>query len=352
MMLAEMKRGNNVVAFNKDLMFDEIEVFFGELELQSSNTRQSYESRLRKFFSEISVVQKKLEYLTLDDITKIKRKDIMSYRQELFQNENYKNSTLNHFFSVVKSLYNHLLVNEYEVNPSIFTFKKLKENDSEEHGNFVSVAEAENMAQLAYETERVKVKRDIKRLLILVAIRTSLRIDELLNLKWSNINPSNGVYKVNTIGKGGKKVDGAITEALYSDLLSIKKDGQDVVFKISEDSVRDMMKRLCKKAGIPEERNIVFHSFRSVAADWEMETSGNIQRASAQLNHSSTDTTYKHYLKKNKDYSQLAGVRMEENIDLSVMDDMSHEDFKEFIEQGSYSLQYELVNFMKNKQKV
>jgi len=118
MMLAEMKRGNNVVAFNKDLMFDEIEVFFGELELQSSNTRQSYESRLRKFFSEISVVQKKLEYLTLDDITKIKRKDIMSYRQELFQNENYKNSTLNHFFSVVKSLYNHLLVNEYEVNPS------------------------------------------------------------------------------------------------------------------------------------------------------------------------------------------------------------------------------------------
>jgi len=348
MMLAEAKRENNVVSFNKDLIFGEIQVFFGELDLQSENTRRSYENRIRKFFMEIDCVQKKLEYLTLEDITKIKRKDILAYRQELFQRENYKNSTLNHFFSVVKSLYNHLLVNEYEVNSSIFTFKKLKENDSEEHGNFENVAEAEGLAELT-STERVK--KDVKRLLILVAIRTSLRIDELLNLKWSNIKPSNGVYKINTIGKGGKKVDGAITETLHNELLSVKDDNQDRIFDISEDAVRDMMKRLCGKAGIGEERNIKFHSFRSVAADWEMETTGNIQRAATQLNHSSTDTTYKHYLTKNKDYSQLAGVRMEENIDLSVIDDMTHEDFKEFIEQGSYSLQYELVKFMKNKQK-
>jgi hypothetical protein len=74
-----------------------------------------------------------------------------------------------------------------------------------------------------------------------------------------------------------------------------------------------------------------------------------VDKAAQQGNHSSIDVMYKNYIDHTRDYTQSAGVRMEEEIDLSFMDDLTIDDFKEFVKQGGYKIQLELQNFAKNK---
>jgi integrase len=245
---------------------------------------------------------------------------------------------------------------EYEINPAIFELKRLDEVVN--HYGILNQTEAELFAETSL-SEREKPY--LKRMLILVAVRTSFRIDELLNLRWSNFEEVDGVFKVSILGKRGKLVSNAISAKLYNELLKLKEinkqtkwDGDsEIVFQISEKAVNKMMDRLREKLNIDPSRNVCFHSFRKVAINWELENSnGDIRKAAQQGNHSSIETTYRNYIDHTRDYSQAAGVRMDETLDLSFLDNLTVEDFREFVLQGNYKLQSDLQNFAKNKGKV
>ncbi|WP_170318665.1 hypothetical protein [Paenibacillus sp. HGF7] len=53
-------------------------------------------------------------------------------------------------------------------------------------------------------------------------------------------------------------------------------------FHITPKTISAMMKKIRKQLGIPEYRNIVFHSLKTVAINWELETTGDIHRAKRQ----------------------------------------------------------------------
>jgi integrase len=338
----------NVVKFSDDIVYDDIQSYFNELDIHKregekhSKTRVSYEGSIRQFFKETR--GKDIEHLTVVDL-KYKKNDITNYRKHLQDKFGYSNSTINQKITAIKCLFEELKSVEYDVNTSIFKIKRLKSIPNS-YGS-LSQTEAERFAQTALETE-VKFPK-MKYLLIMFAIRTSFRLDEILNVTWDDFEFHNGVYKVKTIGKGTKENTNAIHPKLYDQILELKETNSDKnnkVFQISEVSINHMMSRLRKKLNISEERNIVFHSFRGVAIDFELETTGDIKKAAQQGNHSNITTTYNSYINKTKDYTQLPGVKMDEEIDWSFMDQMSLEEFKEFFKQSNqYKLYIDLKKF-------
>jgi integrase len=316
-----------------------------------SNTRVSYEKNIYEFFK--LVLNKEIEYLTDDDLQSIKKRDVIAYRKVLQENGN-SNSTVNQKMASVKSCFK-FLNGEHGINPAIFELKRLDENTK--HYGILNQTEAELFAEAALEERE---KPFLKKMLILTAIRTSFRIDELLNLKWGSFEEVDGVYKVSVIGKRGKLVTNAISAKLYNQLLELKEINKEtvwngdpeLVFQIRELAITKMMDRLRKKLGIDENRNVVFHSFRKVAINWELDATGDVRKAAQQGNHSNIETTYKNYIDHTRDYTQSAGVRMDEELDLVFLDNLSLDDFKEFIQQGDYKLQFEIQKFAKNKGKI
>ncbi|MED3562353.1 site-specific integrase [Bacillus xiapuensis] len=316
--------------------------------MEKSNTRISYQKNLREFFK--ILLNKDIEHLKEDDLN-FKKRDIISYRKHLQQSGN-SNSTVNQKMASIKSCMV-FLNSEHNVNVSAFELKRLDET-TQSYG-IINQTEAELFAETAFQTEREK--QYLKKMLILVAIRTSFRLDELLNLKWNNFEYVDGVYKVSIRGKRNKLVSNAISAKLYNQLLELKEINKqskwngdpEIIFQISTESVNRMMNRLRKKLNIDSERNVVFHSFRKVAINWELETSGRVDKAAQQGNHSSIDVLYKNYIDNTRDYTQAAGVRMEEEIDLGFLDNLTVEDFKEFIKQSGYKVQLDLVNYVKNR---
>lgn len=342
----------NIIKLDQNSLYEDILAFINEQ--RSDNTKSSYLKNIREFVN--ICIGKELKFISIEDLQKVKKRDLINYRQYLKDNFGFTNKTLNHKITTIKMLYQ-FLSTDYDLKVDIFNFKRLPE----EHTSYgeLSQTEAERFAEVAYMTEREKPY--LKKMLILFAIRTSFRLNEILNVRWSDFEEFEHGVKVTTkVGKGNKVNTNAISKTLYDQILKLKEinkqykwDGDpEIVFQISRKSVQEMMDRLRKRMDIPKERNIVFHSFRGVAIDWALETTGDIRLAAQQGNHANINTTYKHYIKQTKDYSKLPGIQMDEGIDLSFLNELSLEDFKEFIKKSDYRIQLAIKNFYEDRVKV
>lgn len=342
-------------------VFEDINAFLDEFDQKSNDKRQnrgnnrteksatriSYERGIREFFK--IVINKDIEHLNEQDL-KLKKRDVINYRKQL-QEKGNSNATVNQKMAGIKSLFQFLNA-EYDVNVAALDLKRLDEQTT--HYGKMTKDEAEMFAETAFETEREK--NYMKKMLILTAIRTSFRLDELLSLTWNSFQKESEIaYKVTAIGKRGKLVTNGISTKLYNQIIPLKEmnketkwnGDQDIVFQISKDSVNDMMDRLRKRLSIDPNRNLVFHSFRNVGINWEYENTLDIKKAAQQANHSNIDTTYKNYIEHNRDYTESAGVRMDEELEIdTLLEKANIEDFKEFIRQGGYKLQLEFQKYM------
>lgn len=331
-----------VVAYlNENKLFDDIMIFLNSY--SSKNTKKMFESHIREFFR--LTRNKEIEFLNEADLN-FRLNDILEYRSYLLRKGNSR-LTINQKINTVKLLFENLKANKYNVDLNIFKSRNIK---FKAQSNQYGVLTKEEVDQFIEEAKKERHLADEKYLLIKFAIRTSFRLKECLSVKWSDITEEDGVYVVRTIGKGGKLISNSFHKNFYEELLKIKKPNTDKIFSLSEKTVQRMMDRIKNKLGIEPERNIVFHSFRNYAANKEFEISKDIKRVSQQLNHSSIETSYKHYMKKTKDYTQTIGVLMDEDIDKDFINQVTLEQFRDFFKQGDYILQLKLKEFIdKNK---
>ncbi len=155
--------------------------------------------------------------------------------------------------------------------------------------------------------------------------RTSFRLSALLVLRWIDfeLDPTTGHYVVSVLDKGSKVVSTGINKSFYEELLELRDENAvdtDYVFKgLSEQSLRHSLKRSKERLGIPPERDLKFHSFKGVGIDYVYEHTGHdILVAREQGNHSSVATTER-YMSKRKDISKVAGVIMDEDIEIDIL---------------------------------
>ncbi|WP_340032512.1 site-specific integrase [Paenibacillus sp. FSL K6-1122] len=316
---------HNVVGLHRGSIDEDIKTFIGKF--QSQHTRKSYERSIRNFF--MWYRNKDIEQLTIEDI-KIRNTDIVKYQTYLKSHEaDYANVTVNNYIEAVQSLYEFFEINEYPVKSKHLKIDILS-NDSE-HAGALYLHEAEQMAELVLEERK---QGQEKSAFLRMAYTTSFRKSTLQNLKWTDIklNISGNYYEVSVVGKGGKKHVVPISTDLYNELLKIRefayyqKYEDDRIFHLTDKTIRLMLESLKQKLGILPERNVVFHSFRNVAAGF-----GTLEEAKKHLNHSNISTTETYYRHINEDLSNSISLRIEDKIDDSVLESLTKEELIELI---------------------
>lgn len=136
--------------------------------------------------------------------------------------------------------------------------------------------------------------------MITLLLNTGLRLSEMTNLKWKNINLMTGQLKV-VNGKGGKDRILYINENMI-DILQSWKERQykelgksDLVFttrtlkELDGKAVRKMIKTYTEKAGI--DKDITTHSLRHTFASDLLRKSKNIRIVQKALGHADISTT-------------------------------------------------------------
>lgn len=214
---------NNVTKLNQNRVYNHISSFIRDKANSSENTALGYETDIRQFFKFFK--GKDIEQIEETDL-KLIHSDILDYRTFL-KELNYKNTTINRKINTVRSLYNFLKGNDYDVNP-FATKVKVLPDDSERIG-FLSPDEAIFLSELALTERQNGIQ---KQALILLAASTSMRKSAILNLKFSDISASLDdenkyiIYSPEILDKG-KKVDKEIHKDLYDIIISFKGDRQD-----------------------------------------------------------------------------------------------------------------------------
>jgi len=337
---------NNVVNLNnkrEDKNLQEIVSAF-ILEQRSENTKSSYKKDLKDFFNYLG---KDFNTISIEDLINFKRADASHFREKLKKHYNYLSIDRKMF--TFKKFYRYLRSNEYNVNPDVFDFEKLATTQQVNSRGFLHWSEVNMMIKHA----RLERKGHIKALLIEFAVKTSFRLNAILNLKWKNFNKINGVYEVTVIDKG-KENKASIKAEMFEvmkEWLGYDGDNEERVFKIDRNTVQTTIKRLVEKLNLDPNgnRNITFHSLKKCGiAEAYILSNGDIKTITEQGNHSSV-TSLNYYTEFENDPSKKVSLQIGEELDLDKLEDMSKEDLLKLIKESDRGTQAKLLNMMKDK---
>lgn len=308
---------------------DHIQRWLDDHGYNSDKTKRDYEADVRIFFKLIK--KKEIEYLTLDDV-QLEYEDFADFRKILHTSlddkgeKQYSNKTINRKVSAVKGLVKHLAAmkidGEYIIKDVAYLplIKSLPES-SKSHG-ILEHSEVLYLAELCLE-ERFKPHN--KRLAILFTYDTCARKSDVLKLKWSDFEVKDDVVIVSGIGKGNKEFRKSISKEFYEEILTLKEDGVESVFQLTEKNIDNLMDRLREKANIDPSRSIVYHSIRKSGSVWVYRISGNdIMKAKEVLNHSNVNTTQL-YLKASEYSAAIGGISSANGINHNLYKEVDHE---------------------------
>jgi len=131
------------------------------------------------------------------------------------------------------------------------------------------------------------------KLIIKLLYSTGIRVSELVNLKWQDLEPSQGTAWVRQ-GKGQKDRLITISKQLCEELQTIKKENTQYIFpgqngKMSTRNVQSIIKRAGKKANI--DKDITPHTLRHSFATHLLENGNDLRIIQELLGHSNIQTT-------------------------------------------------------------
>jgi integrase/recombinase XerD len=266
----------------------------------SIKTLRAYSSDIEQFIGYLNKTK-----VPLDNICYIDKAILRSYLQNISA---FKPKTVKRKVASLKALFNFL---EYEDIIQINPLRKMRVNFKEPFmlPKSMNINEVKQILDVLYSEESmlsgeissykyVALIRDIAIVELLFA--TGVRVSELCNLKVSNIDLSNG--RIIVYGKGSKE---RIIQVCNKESLSIIRKYYNLFEKqitesgyffinrlrkpISEQSVRFMVKKYSKQAGI--DKIITPHTFRHTFATLLLEENVDIKYIQHLLGHSSIMTT-------------------------------------------------------------
>lgn len=149
-------------------------------------------------------------------------------------------------------------------------------------------AEIEALLELAEPAERV---------LVLLGAHAGLRIGEMSELHWSDLDLERGVLRVRN-GKGGKAADVSVTKRLADALTALagegdqqhRQRGAELVLPWAADHARRRFRRLCSRSGVKYQGAAV-HGLRHSAGTRYYQQTSDLGRVAAHLRHADIQTT-------------------------------------------------------------
>ncbi|MEK4049899.1 tyrosine-type recombinase/integrase [Bacillus sp. FSL K6-2839] len=316
--------------------------------LFETNTAVNYYGDIKQFFGFLKPTIG-IEFLTPKDI-KITTIDLINFRKYL-KEEGLKNSTINRKVISVKGLYKFLkTIVTYSALIDLSQFgstRKLKEI-SKSYGK-TTQTEAERIAENMLLERENGLK---KKLLTKFLIRTSFRIEYALTVRWMDIKKVDGeFYKVEALNKGSYVVSTGLHENFLKELRQLRKqnsmDDDEIFDGLTSRSYRESFNRALDRLGIPLSRNLKPHSLKGVGIDIAYEESGNdIRVAMTQGNHKDPKTPLR-YLTKNESIENSAGILMDKDVDFSLIESASKEDFVNFFRKADRGTMQKFLEFVR-----
>lgn len=329
-------KGNIITLWNEsEEIYDAINTFLERIKQNSENSARNYLSHIKQFFK--ITRNKELKHLTYVDLM-FTLQEVEKYQVAL--RDKYKTSTVNAKMSAVKELFKKLDAYGFNIDPKAFGVDSYKVYDSDKWDSFTK-EEVDSLIPVVRNSHRGEEKV----LVIRIACETAFRSASIRSLTRKDIGVKNGVYYLETLGKGNKKDIKKITESLYTDLLkNWEKNESDRLIELNHNHIQDMMNLITDTFDFGD-RNIVFHSFKKTSLNemWER-TGGNIKATQYHGAHSSSKTTMDNYLQDtNFDNSIVLDWNDEPNLD--VLANLSKEALLEVISSLDRSTQFKLVKF-------
>ena len=264
----------------------EVDRFFNYLEYElnfSKATIKSYKLDLADFFS----------FLKKNDINynNIDRYSVRKYLKYL-DSKNLKNSTIARRISSIRSFYNYLLL-QNKVSKNIF--KSIRNPKIEKKlPNYLNYEEIEEILENIDMSTKEGIKR---RLIVEMFYATGIRVSELTNIKFKDIDMSNNTIRI--LGKGSKErivYYGEYTKKYlkkYLDIFEIKgeeflfvnKKGEKYIDQEIEAIVRDIVKYISLKT------HVTPHTLRHTFATHLLNNGADIKTVQELLGHASLNTT-------------------------------------------------------------
>ncbi len=277
----------------------------------SKNTIASYQDNLNRFE----------DFIQPKNIKDLKRKDIEDY---LKFNDNMAEKSRAHYLTVVKNFYNFLVGEDLIAHNPCETIKSPK--ISKKLPNYLTEEEIEKLLNIPLKTSFDYRNKAMLELLY----ATGIRVSELIDLKFSNINLEEDLIRVT--GKGSKERLSPIStiaekylriyiDQYRNDLLK-KKDSEYLFInnfgnKISRQGFFKNLKQIVKNQGI--EKDISPHTLRHSYATHLLSHGADLRIIQELLGHSDISTTeiYTHLIneKLKSDYENHPRAKKEGNSD-------------------------------------
>ena len=205
----------------------------------------------------------------------INAKDIDSYIEYCKRVRKNKNITINKKLKHLKAIFNKAIEWEYIKKNPVTTKQQLKID--RESPRYLTIDEIEAMLTAIKDIEF--------KLFIYVALYTGCRRNEILNLKWEDIDFNKRTILIKK-AKSHYSRYVPISDDLYNILYPIKKD-MGKVFKWSPYTISEKFKKLTRKIGI----NCRLHDLRHSFATHLLNSCGNIKIVQDVLGHRSIQST-------------------------------------------------------------
>lgn len=291
----------------------------------SKRTAGEYKSRVEEFFQ--MTAKKDLEFLTLEDIQKIKLSHVKLYVNELTQRGN-TDKTISTKLYTVKSFYNELLKNELQVNPMIFDINlniKSKQTES------LSFEELDMLYEFMLNEKALSLE---KYLFVKTLFVTGNRASATLNMTWDDITQKNDlvtgqkVWVVTVADKGGrdgKEKDKPIPDEFYEELQQLRTESNKL-FNFTYTTIIRAFDRFSKKIG----RDITPHSMKATGVTLGYQLTKDIELCRQYASHEDISTTAL-YLNEEKSYVNQLSYNMCRKLDESKLLNMSREELLNFL---------------------
>jgi integrase len=230
------------------------------------------------------------------NICTIKPSDIISFRNHLL-NIGLSKATVNRHFTAIKRAYNLMIKDgliDYNPTNSIDKFK-----EDGRRNRYLSKEEWKRL---------YKVMPPYLRAIVTVALLSGLRKQNVLRLRWEQINfDSRTIELLKSENKGKKHIYKPISNSLYRLLLSLNPKQSGYVFINPKTNkpytdVKKSFKTALKKANI---EGVIFHDLRRTFGTWLLKEGVDIRTVQYLLDHEDISTTQR-YLSLSTEYSIAA----------------------------------------------
>lgn len=232
------------------------------------------------------------------------RKDILCKYIEMLHTKGYRVKPIKRKIATLKAFFSYLTYEDLlEYNP--FTKIRLRLKEPVILPKTIPVVYLENLFKYLYD-ERDNANKNIYKYKVLsrdiiileILISTGIRISELCDLRREQISYNERTIRI--YGKGNKeRILPVYNENLWKEIKQYEKlfglEMKEYFFvnrinnKLSDQSVRNMIKKICKKASIP--MDITPHMFRHTFATLLLENDVDSRHIQQILGHSSITTT-------------------------------------------------------------